>query len=191
MKGNFIFLKKAMGEITPGGEAGRRIGYKQQGSKYIDRVPDKMRPGQYIYSYETTGSKKTPPEEATKTLFGQVVQLIQQVPEISRINEILDESIVLNISNMIVSRGGQISPEVIVQEIINMKNMLGYEGDFNLYRKVWVQGFTKIFSMVTNRPSEYIKKFQIFSQNMQEKIQAIQGKFVNPERMMEGQNNAQ
>jgi hypothetical protein len=155
---NVIFVRKTLGDITPGGEAARRLGYQSPQHKYLKREKDPNNPQKWNYHYEDSGSK-TPSMEDSLAFVQEAVTALSADKDLKKVSRFITEADVLAMASAAQIRGEQMmDSESILKEITMIRMALGVVGELYNAPFVYERAYKDMFSMAANNPTEYNKK---------------------------------
>ena len=155
-----FFVRKTLGDITPGGEAARRLGYQSPQHKYLKREKDPNNPQKWNYHYEDTGSK-TPNIEDSLAFVQEAIMALAADKDLKKIAKFITEADVLAMSSAAEIRGEQVvDAEFVLKEVNMIRTALGVVGELYNAPFVYERAYKDMFSMAVNNPTEYNKKLE-------------------------------
>ena len=167
---NVIFVRKTLGDITPGGEAARRLGYQSPQHKYLKREKDPSNPNKWNYHYEDSGSK-TPSMEDSMAFAQEAIMALSADKEFKKVAKFITEADILAMSSAAQIRGEQVmDADFVLREVNMIKAALGVVGELYNAPFVYERAYKEMFSKAANNPSEYNQKLESGQKKAEETV---------------------
>lgn len=166
------FVRKAQSYGVPvsqqvkGTSAKSTIGLERPNHKYIKR--ENLGNGKYRYIYEQAKGAKAPSDKDQLAMVDDMKNAVSQSKEFKRYSKYFEQKDFSNAAQAISARNEEITPESFVQELTNLKNMLGTKVSEYLPAGVAVKEYKQQLNMAGNRTTEYNKKLTKSLQNSRE-----------------------
>lgn len=141
-------------------------GLERPGHKYIKR--ENMGNGKYKYIYEDAKGAKAPSDKDTLAMADDMKAAVAQDKGFKRYSRYFEQKDFSNAATAIDARGEDVTPESFIQELTNLKGLLGTKVSEYLPAGVAVKEYKQQLNMAGNRTTEYNKKLTESLQNSQE-----------------------
>ena len=158
----FRFVRKAQSYGVPkaqqvkGTSQTSTLGLERPGHKYIKR--ENLGNGKYKYIYEEAKGAKAPSDKDMLAMAEDMKNAVVQDKGFKRYSRYFEQKDFSNAATAIDARGEDVTPESFVQELTNLKNMLGTKVSEYLPAGVAVKEYKQMLNMAGNRTTEYNKK---------------------------------
>jgi len=156
------FVRKAQSYGVPSGQqvkgtsAKSTIGLERPGHKYIKR--ENLGNGKYKYIYEEAKGSKAPSDKDQLAMVDDMKAMVAQDKGFKRYSKYFEQKDFSNAATAIDARGEDVTPEAFVQELTNLKGMLGTKVSEYLPAGVAVKEYKQQLNMAGSRTTEYNKK---------------------------------
>ncbi len=158
------FVRKAQsygvpkGQQVKGTSAKSSLGLERPGHKYIKR--ENLGNGKYKYIYQEAKGAKPPSEKDTLAMVEDMKSAVAQDKGFKRYSRYFEQKDFSNAATAIDARGEDVTPESFVQELTNLKNLLGTKVSEYLPAGVAVKEYKQQLNMAGNRTTEYNRKLK-------------------------------
>lgn len=132
------------------------LGLERPGHKYIKR--ENLGNGKYKYIYQEAKGAKAPSEKDTLAMVEDMKSAVAQDKGFKRYSRYFEQKDFSNAATAIDARGEDVTPESFIQELSNLKNMLGTKVSEYLPAGVAVKEYKQQLNMAGSRTTEYNKK---------------------------------
>lgn len=156
------FVRKAQSYGVPAAQqvkptsAKSTLGMERPGHKYIKR--ENLGNGKYKYIYDQAKGSKAPSDKDMLAMVDEMSAAVAQDKEFKRYSRYFEQKDYSNAATAIDARGEDVTPEAFVQELTNIKGVLGTKVSEYLPAGVAVKEYKTMLNMAGNRTTEYNTK---------------------------------